>query len=70
MVIGAIGWGELVVGGVSGGGVGRPSMLRSTRHRRCASMEVILSMQARDDCLFRLDLRSCIRNCMRIGGEF
>lgn len=59
---------KVVVGGLGGGRARRPSMLRSTRYRSCASMEVILNMQTRDDCLFRLDLRPCIGSCMRIGG--
>jgi hypothetical protein len=44
-------------------------VLRSIRDRSCASMDV-LDMQVRDDCLFRLDLRLCIGDCMRIGGKF
>lgn len=69
MIVGGVSGSELVVGGLSSGGVWRPTVLRSIRHWSCTSMEVILNMQARDDCLFRLDLRSSIGYCMRIGGE-
>lgn len=67
MVVGVVSECEVVIGGVGGGGVRRPTVLRSIRYRRCASMEVVRDMRARDRCPFRLDLRPCIRYCMRIG---
>jgi hypothetical protein len=69
VVVGAISRCELVVGRLSGGMVRSPTVLRSIWHRRGVSMEVILSMCFRDDCLFRLDLRSRTGDCLRIGGE-
>jgi hypothetical protein len=70
VIIGVISRGEMVVGGLISGGVRSPTVLRSTRDRRCAGVEVVLSMQVRDNCLFRLDLRRSVGDCMRIGGEF
>lgn len=43
-----IGGCELVVGGLSGRGVRSPTVLRSIRHRRIASLEVVLNMNVRD----------------------
>lgn len=48
VVVGAISRCELVVGRLSGGMVRSPTVLRSIRHRRGVSMEVILSMCFRD----------------------
>ena len=48
VVVGPISRCELVVGRLSGGTVRSPTVLRSIRHRRGVSMEVILSMCFRD----------------------
>ena len=48
MIVGVISRSEMVVGGLIGGGVRGPTVLRSTRDRRCAGVEVVLSMQVRD----------------------
>ena len=48
MIVGGVSGSELVVGGLSGGVVWRPTVLGSILHRSCTSVEVILNMQARD----------------------
>jgi hypothetical protein len=58
VVTGIISRCELVVGGLCSGGFGSPTVLRSIRHRRSASVEIVLNMNFRDSCLFRPDLRS------------
>lgn len=48
VVIGAIRGSEVVVGGLSSGGVRRPTVLRSIRDRSRVSMDVVLDMRVRD----------------------
>ena len=48
VVVGAISRCELVVGRLSGGMVRSPTVLRSIRHRRSTSMEIVLNVNFRD----------------------
>ena len=48
VVTGSISRRELIVGSLGSGGIRGPTVLRSVRHRRSASMEVGLSVCFRD----------------------